>query len=351
MKKKPPYVTHYWDRHGKMRWRYRRKGYREAQTTELFGSQEWWAWYSIASNGVASNIGADRLKAGTINSLVVAYYSSTNFLNCKVSTRKTYRGILERYRDQYGEYPYNLLEPRHIRAQMDERVSTPASANNLLKVLRSLMRFAIERDLIRTDPTAGVRMLRYKTNGFHTWTEDEISAFAARWPLGTKQRQAMDLLLYTAQRSIEVRQMTWNHVQNGRVLVRQEKTGNLVDIPMHHQLRASLEKRLSNHLVLIVNNSNKPYSEKGFGNWFKKAVIKAGLPHCSAHGLRKAAARRLAEAGCSAHEIMSITGHESLKEVERYTREASRRILANAAIDRIGGNTNPEQKMSNPHVG
>ena len=120
---------------------------------------------------------------------------------------------------------------------------------------------------------------------------------------------------------------------------------------MHHQLRASLEKRLSNHLVLIVNNSNKPYSEKGFGNWFKKAVIKAGLPHCSAHGLRKAAARRLAEAGCSAHEIMSITGHESLKEVERYTREASRRILANAAIDRIGGNTNPEQKMSNPHVG
>lgn len=155
MKKKPPYVTHYRDRHGKLRWRYRRKGYRESQTTELFGSQEWWAWYSIASNGVASNIGADRLKAGTINSLVVAYYSSTNFLNCKMSTRKTYRGILERYRDQYGEYPYNLLEPRHIRAQMDERVSTPASANNLLKVLRSLMRFAIERDLIPYRPDSG----------------------------------------------------------------------------------------------------------------------------------------------------------------------------------------------------
>ena len=90
------------------------------------------------------------------------------------------------------------------------------------------------------------------------------------------------------------------------------------------------------HLVLLTTPKGKPYSEKGFGNWIKKAAVSAGFPHCSAHGLRKAAARRLAEAGCSVHEIMAITGHQSLKEVERYTREANRRGLADGAMKRVG---------------
>src|SRR5207247_11179099 len=58
----------------------------------------------------------------------------------------------------------------------------------------------------------------------------------------------------------------------------------------------------------------------------------AGLPHCSAHGLRKAAARVLAEAGCTAHEIGAITGHSSLAELVRYTKAADQRRLAEAAM-------------------
>lgn len=87
--------------------------------------------------------------------------------------------------------------------------------------------------------------------------------------------------------------------------------------------------------MLLTTEEGEPYSEKGFGNWIKKAATQAGLAHCSAHGLRKAAARRLAEAGCTVHEIMSITGHQRLKEVERYTRAAGRRALADTAIGRI----------------
>lgn len=339
MKKKPPYVSCYRDRHDTLRWRYRRTGFSQSQTAALFGSEEWWAWYAQACNGQAIDLAANRLKSGTIHALSVAYYSSADFQGLKPRTQRTYKGILDRYRDKYGDNPADLLEPRHIRAQMDKMAETPAAANNMLKVLRALMRFAFERGMVRSDPTAGVKMLRYQVEGFHTWTEVEIEAFEACWPVGTKERLALDLLLYTAQRSGDVRVMTVPQVQGGRVLVRQEKTGQMVDIPLHSQLEASLATRQVGHMVLLTNRSGQPFSEKGFGNWIKKAAEKAGLPHCSAHGLRKAAARRLAEAGCTVHEIMSITGHQSLKEVERYTREAARRGLADAAIKRIGGRT------------
>ncbi len=133
-----------------------------------------------------------------------------------------------------------------------------------------------------------------------------------------------------------------------QLTVRQEKTGQLVDISQHPQLRASLTASASDHLVLLTTEFGKPFTAKGFGNWISKAAERAGLPHCSAHGLRKAAARRLAEAGCSAHQIMAITGHQTLKEVERYTREAGRRNLADSAMERIGMGTQAEQTVSNP---
>lgn len=335
MKKKPAYVTHYRDRHGKLRWRFRRAGFPEAQTTQLFGSEEWWQWYSCASNGQPLDFSAQHAEPDSIHALAIAYYTSADFSQLRASTQRTYKGILDRYRDKYGKLPADRLEARHIRVQMDKMAATPAAANNTLKVLRAVMKFGVDRGLLKAAPTFGVRMLRYRTEGFHTWTEQEITAFESRWPVGSRERLVFDLLLYTAQRSADVRIMTRQHVNDGRVYVRQEKTGQLIDIPIHSNLRKSLEACSTMNMVLVTTQKGKPYSEKGFGNWVKKAAVRAELPHCSAHGLRKAAARRLAEAGCTVHQIMSITGHQSIKEVERYTREAGRRDLADAAINRI----------------
>lgn len=335
MKQKPRYVSAYRDRHGVLRWRFRQPGFPQSQSRSLYGSDEWWAWYAAASNAQAAPIGAERTKPGTIHALGVAFYSSADFTRLRPSTQRTYKGIFDRYRDKYGSNPVALLEPHHIRSQMDKIAMTPAAANNNLKILRAVMRFAVDRGLIRSNPTAGVKMLRYRSDGFHTWTEAEIAQFERYWPLGSKQRLAFDLLLFTAQRSGDVRDMTRQHVQGGRVAVRQRKTGQLVDILQHPQLAASLEAHRGDHFELLTTEDGKPYSEKGFGNWIKKNATQAGLGHCSAHGLRKAAARRLAEAGCTVHEIMAITGHQSLKEVERYTRAAGRRALADTAIGRI----------------
>ncbi len=336
MKTKPAYVSYYRDVRGKVRWRFRRVRFPESQTTETFGSEGWWAWYAAASNAQPIVVGAGRGKPGSIHALGVAYYASADFNGLRPTTQRTYKGIFDRYRDKYGANPVALLEPRHIRGQMDAMAATPAAANNMLKVLRAVMRFAVERGFVRTDPTSGVRMLRYRSEGFHTWTEAEVAAFETKWPVGSKERLGFDLLLYTAQRSGDVRQMTVHQVRDGRVLVRQEKTGQLVDIPLHPRLQTSLAAHRIEHLALLTTKHGKPFTEKGFGNWVSKAAERAGLPRCSAHGLRKAAARRLAEAGCSAHEIMAITGHQSLKEVERYTREAGRRNLADSAMKRIG---------------
>ena len=342
MKTKPKFVSAYRDRHGVLRWRFRRTGSPQSQTRAIFGTEDWWAWYAAACESQPKAIGQDRTKPGSIHALAVAYYNSARFLQLKPRTKRTYKGVLDRYRDVHGDKPFNRLEARHIRQQMDELAremieqgNTVTPANTMLKVLRSVMRFGVDRGLIAVDPTMGVRMLKHQTNGFHTWTDDEIAKFEARWPVGSNQRLGFDLLLYTAQRSGDVRQMTVHQVAADRVIVKQDKTGQPVDIPQHPRLQTSLAATKLGHLVILTTQHGKPYSEKGFGNWIKKAAVGAGLPHCSAHGLRKAAARRLAEAGCSPHEIMAITGHQSLKEVERYTRDANRRGLADGAMTRI----------------
>ena len=349
MTARPKGVSCYRDRHGKLWWKFRMKGRPTSTTKALFGSAEWWAWYhaAVAGERSAAGAGGERTQPGTLNALAVAYYTSADWKLLSKSTQVTYRGILDRFRVEHGHRPVAPLQAHHIRNILDARADKPAAANNLLKVLRALMRFAVERNLIKADPTQGVRPLKYKTDGFHTWTEDEIEAFDARWPLGTQERLAKDLLLYTAQRSSDVRTMGLQHLRGGMVRVRQQKTGASLEIPVHPALKASLDARPGNHLSFLTTPTGEPYTAAGFGNWFSEAARKAGLPvGVSAHGLRKAAARRLAEAGCSASQIAAVTGHRTLKEVSRYTRAADQRTMAEAALAKIGG-TERERKLSN----
>jgi integrase len=139
--------------------------------------------------------------------------------------------------------------------------------------------------------------------------------------------------------------MTANQVREGMISLRQEKTGEALDIPIHAALAASLATHRSEQLVLVATAYGQPFTAKGFGNWFSAAARRAGLPAgCSAHGLRKAAARRLAEAGCTAHQIAAITGHRSLKEIERYTRAVDQKHNARAAMAKVQG-ADQERKL------
>jgi integrase len=227
------------------------------------------------------------------------------------------------------------------------RAEKPDRANLLRKVLRAMMQHAVETGLRPDDPTRDVKAIPVKSDGFHSWTDAEIERFEECHPIGSKPRLALALLLYTGQRRSDMVTMGRQHIdKNGAIHVRQAKTGATLTIPVHPSLQEIIEATPSEHLTFLTTTSAKPFTTGSFGNWFRKQCNAAGLPHCAAHGLRKAAARRLAEAGCTAHEIAAITGHASLREIVRYTKAADQTRLAEAAMNKMRTpSVYPERKV------
>ena len=198
------------------------------------------------------------------------------------------------------------------------------------------MQLAVDEGYRPDNPTTGIKRIKNKTDGFHTWTEEEIAQFEAHHPIGSKARLALGLLLYTAQRRSDVVRMGRQHVRGGVVHVRQQKTGAMLAIPMHPDLATIIDATPNDHLTYLTTSFGKPFTAAGFGNYFRECCNGAGLPkHCAAHGLRKAAYRRLAEAGCSANVIASISGHSTLAEVARYTKAADQQRMARDGIAAI----------------
>ena len=202
-------------------------------------------------------------------------------------------------------------------------VSSPSQ----LKAIRALMKYAVEVGLRGDNPAIGVKLPNLKTDGYHGWTEGEIEQFLERHGPGTKARLALALLLHTGQRRGDVIRMGRQHIRDGVMHVRQQKTGIELAIPIHPTLATIIADTPPDHLTLLTTKAGKPFTAAGFGNWFRDRCNEADLRQCSAHGLRKAAARRLAEAGCTMHEIAAITGHASLSEVQRYTKAVIRRAI------------------------
>jgi integrase len=146
------------------------------------------------------------------------------------------------------------------------------------------------------DPTVGIRIKAPKSSGFRTWTDTEIIQFEAAHPVGTRAR-----LLFTGQRRSDVIRMGRQYVKDGCITVRQQKTGVILEIPLHPALVEILAAHPATHMTYLITAAGKPFSAQGFTAWFRSTVREAGLPPgLSAHGLRKSMCRRLAESGCSA---------------------------------------------------
>lgn len=210
------------------------------------------------------------------------------------------------------------------------------AANRILGLISLIMDHAVAVGMRPDNAAHGIKRLRHKSEGLATWSEYDIEAYRAYWPLGSRERLALELALNTGQRRGDLARMGWQHVQGGAIHVRQSKTGATVAVPVVRELRAVLDTLSRAHLTFIGTASGVPFSAAGIGNWFRGAIRAAGLSDkLSMHGLRKAAARRLAEAGCTTHEIASITGHKTLSEIERYTREAERARLARTASEKV----------------
>jgi len=325
------------DQRGNRYVRFRKNGV----TTNLTGipwSEDFMRQYATALEGVnnTANIGAERTRPGSFNALVVSYYRSPEFLGLKASTQAARRWVLERFRNEHGDKPINRLTRAHIKNIIGAKANTPEAANNLLKVLRLILNHAVSIDMIASNPAIGVKRYNSKNpDGIHTFTEDELAQFIARHPVGTMPHLATMLMLCLGQRMSDAIRMGWQHVRNGAITLRQEKTGTALTIPIHPDLEQALAAAPRDNLTFIVNKFGKPYTPIGFSGWYRDRCDEAGLPQCSSHGLRKLAATRLADVGCSEREIMAITGHKSVSEVSRYTRAAEQVRLAGQAIAKL----------------
>jgi integrase len=347
MQRAPKYVKGYIDRNGKPRFYFRRKGFKSVALPDLPWSPTFMAAYEEALAARPPQIGVNRVKPGSMRALAISYFSSIDFRSMKANSQYVRRKIIEHFSEQtdkdggkYGDKNAVTLQREHIVKLMAARAEKPESANGLRKALRAMMKHAVEIGLRADDPTRDVKALRPKSKlGFHRWTEAEIAQFEARHPIGTKPRLALALGLYTGQARQDVVTMGPQHVKH-EVLnwVRgktERTTGTELAIPIHPTLRKIIDATPSGHLTFLVTEFGKPFAVAGFGNWFREQCDMANLHHCSFHGLRKAASVRLAEAGCTPHEIAAITGHASLKEVVRYTNTVDRKRLARAAMDKM----------------
>jgi integrase len=324
------------DRHGKRRVRFRKAGF----TTYLTGipwSEDFMRQYATALEGVqalAIDIGAERTIPGSFNALCVSYYRSPEYRALAPISQRNRRNVIERFRVEHGHKPVARLDRVHIQGFIEAKADTPEAANVLLKTLRLLLNYAIFIGMIPSNPALAVRGFRSKGDGLHTWTESEATQFEARHPIGSKARLAFALLLYSAQRKSDVARMGWQHIKSDAIEVRQQKTDAKLLIPVHPDLSRVLALAPKTNLTILTSERSAPFSSSGFSVWFRKCCDDAGLPNCTAHGLRKLAATRLANSGCTPAQIMAITGHRSMSELLRYTRAADQERLAKEALSK-----------------
>jgi integrase len=324
----PPFLKVWTDkRNGKRYVSFRKRGHKSVPLPQPIGSDEFWIAYNAALKG-RIEVGAEwRSTAGSVSAALAAYFGSHQWGALSVGTQGYRRAILERFRERYGQWLLRQLTENFLLAYLESL--KPHAAGNHLTALRGFL------DHAKHDAARNIKLRRIKSDGIHAWTEEEIAQFEAYHAVGTKARLALALALYTAQRRGDISRMGRQHVRNGILEVRQEKTGVVLQIPLHTDLRAILDATPSEHLTFLTTRSGKPYHKNDLSYQFRAWCDEAGLPQrCSIHGLRKAAARRLAEAGCSSHEIGAITGHRTLKELERYTRSAEQARLAKQAMAR-----------------
>lgn len=337
------YVQELTDRHGHKRLYYRRKGYPRATLRGPIGSAEFIADYNAAATRLdATPTSPTRPIQGTWRWLCCAYLASVDFKALDQRTQRVRRRALELTWDEpapnsaavtYAQCPIERLDARLIRTLRDRKADTPEAANMRVKAIRAVFTWACEADHVAGNPGREVKFLKSKRQGgFHAWDDAEIARFEERHPVGTKARLALALLLFTGQRRSDVVAFGRQHVKAGWLHFVQHKNRNrnpvTLQLPILPELQSIIDRSPTGDLTFLVTEFGKPFTHGGFGNWFADRCREAGLRDCSAHGLRKASARRLAEWGATTEQIKAWCGWRTAKEADRYLREVNQRKLA-----------------------
>jgi integrase len=339
------YVNEYRDRHGKLRRYFRRPGSRGVQLRGLPGSIEFMHAYQAALAAMAPPPPSSKhVIRGSLADVTAGYFRSAAFANLSETSQRLYRSALKPILEAHGHRLVRDL-PKTSARNIVEAIGAdrPGMANLTRAVLSNVVGYAVATGVRTDDPFSGLP--RYRLGTHHTWTDAEIAQFERRWSLGTRERLAFALLLYTAQRGGDVVKMTRNDIVNGCIRVSQDKVRkgdtNELMIPIHPALARALKAGpVVGMQHILTNTRGRPL--RRLTKLIAQAVERAGLPpHCTAHGLRKAALRRLSENEATTKQIAAVSGHRSLKEIERYTARADQARLAQLAIAKLPDENKP----------
>ncbi len=330
----PKNVTPFTDRCGRVRYRFRKTGMPYHLFQAEPGTPEFAAEYQRARTATIE--GPIKWAPDSFHALIESYYKSRRFRKLGDDYRRMRTNAIERFRAKHGDKPVAALQARHVVAWMEE-MESPHAANDFRKMLRQLMKHAVLIGLRETNPMDAIDPMEIESDGYHCWTEEEIDQFDARWPLGTRERLAKELLLYTALRRKDMVTVgKQNRTRDGaKLILRHTKNKSETTIRILPPLADALDAVDHDHLTYLVTEFGKPFTAAGFGNWFRERCNLADLPHCSAHGLRKAMARRLADSGATNAEGRAVTGHKTDAMFNHYAKRANAEIMADRAMDRV----------------
>lgn len=339
---RPPFLQRETSRHGRVMW-FVRKGYGpRIRINAEYGTPEFTAAYHAAVNGdTPSASPGSRNRRGTFDWLAGLYRESPQWLAMADSTRYKHDKIFKQVSTAAGGEPLSVFTKTVIAAGRDRRKATPNQARHYLDALRGIFGWAAaetETTGVVEDPTEGVKNIPIpKTAGFKIWTEADIAAYESHWPLGTRERVWLDVIQYTGLRRGDAVRLGPEHVGDGLFSIATEKSGfqTVAHVPILPELWQSLKAGPIGETTFVVSSLGKPFTKESFGNNFSDAARAAGVKK-SAHGIRKTAATRSAELSATTEEMKALFGWESDRMASHYTKDASRKRLAENARDKIG---------------
>ena len=316
-----------------------------------------------AANSVPAALPPKTSVSHTWRWLCERYFAAQEFHALGPTTRHVRRQILEGTygepiapgkSETFGDCPLTHFRARAIKVLRDRKIGRQQrtvlhengvverkevlvnleAANSRVRAIRAVLNFAKEEftHLVERNWARDVSLLASGGEGHHTWSIDEIEQFERHFPIGTKARLALALLLYTGQRRGDIVRLGEQMRRDAMLVFTQEKNRSRKPVkayvPIIAELQRILEASQTGDLVYLVSERAAPFTKESFGNWFRDRCREAGLKGCSPHGLRKACVVRMIELDCSPFEIMAVTGHRTMKEVERYGREYLRERAA-----------------------
>jgi integrase len=347
---RPPHLQRQVTRHGATAWYVRIGKGPRIRIRSAFGTAEFDAQYQAAIAGLPARQSAkdDRTSTGTLAWLVERYREPGAWTDLSLATRRQRENILKEVVKTAGKQLIGKITTASIMTGRDRRHDTPDQARHFLDAMRGLFRWAVKAKLVASDPTVGVdNPPRPKTDGFTVWSDDDIAAYEKRWPIGTRQRVWLDVLVYTGLRRGDAVRFGRQHIRNGVGSIKTEKNDTPVTLPILPVLSKTLDAGPCGDLTFIAGENGRPLTKESFGNLFRKACRAAGLRDRSAHGLRKAAATRAANAGATVAQLEAIFGWNGGTMASLYTRAADRRRLAIEAMHKLAGSAALGEETAN----